>query len=158
VPGLIGMIRDDASALSRGRHTINVDVERGLWLKGSRSELRSAFSNLVYNAVRYTPDGGRIDVRWYADDDGAHFEVQDTGIGIAAHHLPRLTERFYRVDVGRSREMGGTGLGLAIVKHVLMRHGSELRIESELGKGSLFAADFAPERIVRAAVPKLQAV
>ncbi|MEJ2344700.1 MAG: phosphate regulon sensor histidine kinase PhoR [Gammaproteobacteria bacterium] len=158
VPGLIGMIRDDAVALSRGRHTINVDVERGLWLKGSRSELRSAFSNLVYNAVRYTPDGGHIDVRWYADDNGAHFEVQDTGVGIAAHHLPRLTERFYRVDVGRSREMGGTGLGLAIVKHVLMRHGTELRIESELGKGSLFAAEFAPERIVRAAVPKLQAI
>jgi len=144
VPAMLEMLREDALVLSQGRHTIALEAERALWLKGSRNELRSALSNLIYNAVRYTPDGGPIDIRWYRDDAGAHFEVQDTGIGVAPQHIPRLTERFYRVDVGRSREMGGTGLGLAIVKHVLMRHDAELRIESEVGKGSTFAFDFPP--------------
>lgn len=149
VPALLEMIREDAGALSQGHHTIELDAERGLWLRGDRGELRSAFSNLVYNAVRYTPDGGGITIRWQLREDSAHFEVQDTGIGIAAHHLPRLTERFYRVDVGRSREMGGTGLGLAIVKHVLARHESHLQIASEPGKGSVFSCDFAPSRTIR---------
>jgi two-component system phosphate regulon sensor histidine kinase PhoR len=144
VPAMLEMLREDALVLSQGKHTIALEAERALWLKGSRNELRSAFSNLIYNAVRYTPDGGPIDIRWYRDDAGAHFEVQDTGIGVAPQHIPRLTERFYRVDVGRSREMGGTGLGLAIVKHVLMRHDAELRVESEVGKGSTFAFDFPP--------------
>jgi two-component system phosphate regulon sensor histidine kinase PhoR len=116
-------------------------------LSGRRNELYSAFSNLVFNAVQYTPAGGRITVMWYADAGGAHFEVADTGPGIAAHHIDRLTERFYRVDSARSRELGGTGLGLAIVKHVLTRHGATLRIDSELGEGSRFICDFPAERI-----------
>ncbi len=148
VPAMLEMLREDAVVLSQGKHDIELTVQRGLWLAGSRNELRSAFSNVIYNAVRYTPDGGRIDIRWFADAAGAHFEVQDTGIGIAAQHIPRLTERFYRVDVGRSREMGGTGLGLAIVKHVLMRHDADLRVESEPGQGSLFAFDFPPALVV----------
>ncbi len=157
VPGLLGMIRDDAIALSQGKHSIGLEAEPGLWLSGSRSELRSAFSNLVYNAVRYTPDEGTIEIRWASHDGGACFEVQDTGIGIASHHLLRLTERFYRVDVGRSREMGGTGLGLAIVKHVLMRHGSELQVDSEPGKGSTFRCVFDAGRVIRSAVAASQA-
>ncbi len=149
VPALLETLREDAMALSSGSHTIALDADPDLWLQGSRNELRSAFSNLIYNAVRYTPHGGRIDIRWYADEDGAHFAVADTGIGIAPQHIERLTERFYRVDVGRSRETGGTGLGLAIVKHVLMRHSAELRIDSSPGKGSTFTCDFPSSLIVR---------
>lgn len=152
VPALLSMLREDAEALSKGSHDIALDAQGGLWLLGSRGELRSAFSNLIYNAVRYTPAGGSIRIRWYADDDGAHFEVADTGIGIAAQHIPRLTERFYRVDVGRSREAGGTGLGLAIVKHVLVRHDARLSVESKLGEGSVFACHFPPERIAHEAI------
>jgi two-component system phosphate regulon sensor histidine kinase PhoR len=111
-------------------------------IEGHAEELRSAFSNLIFNAVRYTPAGGEIRVRWYADKKGQHFEVRDTGEGIAPEHIPRLTERFYRVDVGRSRNQNGTGLGLAIVKHVLNRHQGVMRIESTLGEGSTFWCDF----------------
>lgn len=115
---------------------------------GSSSELLSALSNLVSNAVRYTPAGGRIDVRWQPLPDGrAEFSVKDTGPGIAPEHLPRLTERFYRVDPSRSRETGGTGLGLAIVKHVVQRHGAELRIESTQGQGSRFSIVFPASRL-----------
>ncbi len=152
VPALLGMLREDAEVLSRNSHTIELDAQSGLWLLGSRTELRSAFSNLIYNAVRYTPAGGRIQIRWYSDDEGAHFEVADSGIGIAAQHIPRLTERFYRVDVGRSREAGGTGLGLAIVKHVLMRHDARLSVSSEPGVGSVFACHFLPEQIAQEAL------
>jgi two-component system phosphate regulon sensor histidine kinase PhoR len=155
VPALLEMIKEDAVVLSRGQHAIRLQASPGLWLIGSRSELRSAFSNLVYNAVRYTPEGGQIDIRWYSDEKGAHFEVKDTGKGIAAHHLPRLTERFYRVDVGRSRETGGTGLGLAIVKHVLMRHDADLRIDSAIGKGSTFRCDFPVECTMQKPVKQL---
>jgi two-component system phosphate regulon sensor histidine kinase PhoR len=102
----------------------------------------------VVNAVRYTGEGGVIRIRWYRDAEGAHLAVSDTGIGIPAHHIPRLSERFYRVDQGRSRDSGGTGLGLAIVKHVLKRHRAQLYIESTLGKGTLFRCDFPPEMIV----------
>lgn len=149
VPALLGMLREDAEVLSKGGHAITLEAEPGLWLLGSRGELRSAFSNLIYNAVRYTPAGGTIAIRWYADQDGAHFEVRDTGIGISAQHIPRLTERFYRVDVGRSREAGGTGLGLAIVKHVLMRHEARLTIQSTPGTGSVFACHFKPADLYR---------
>lgn len=143
VATVLASIREEALVLSgERRHTIHLDADPGLQLRGSGEELRSAFSNLVFNAVRYTPDGGDIHIRWYTNDTGAHFEVRDTGVGIAAEHIPRLTERFYRVDAGRSRESGGTGLGLAIVKHVLNRHEGQLRIESELGKGSTFVCDF----------------
>ncbi len=145
VPGLVQMIREDAEALSGGRHEIGCEADPDLWLLGSAGELRSAFSNLVYNAVRYTPEGGTIRIRWGRLDDGrCGFEVEDTGIGIEPVHIPRLTERFYRVDVGRSRAQGGTGLGLAIVKHVLARHGAELEIRSRPGEGSLFRCVFPP--------------
>lgn len=150
VPAMLAAIREDAEALSGERkHTITLEADAALWLKGSDGELRSAFSNLVFNAVKYTPEGGKINVRWYADEKGAHLEVIDTGVGIAPHHIPRLTERFYRVDVGRSRASGGTGLGLAIVKHVLNRHDGKLRIESEVEKGSKFICDFPLNMVVR---------
>jgi two-component system phosphate regulon sensor histidine kinase PhoR len=117
---------------------------------GASSELLSALSNLVSNAVRYTPTGGAVEVRWQLSEDGrSEFSVQDTGPGIAAEHVPRLTERFYRIDRSRSRETGGTGLGLAIVKHVAQRHGAELRIESRPGAGSTFAIFFPAARLRR---------
>ena len=117
-------------------------------LIGSASELHSAFGNLIGNAVRYTPQGGRIELSWRVCQGAGEFTVSDTGIGIASEHLPRLTERFYRVDRSRSRETGGTGLGLAIVKHVLTRHQATLAVESELGRGSRFTVRFSPARLV----------
>ncbi len=127
--------------------SLELELDHDLRLRGAERELYSAFFNLATNAHRYTPSGGRISLRWYRDEDGAHFEVQDSGVGIPPEHIPRLTERFYRVDVGRSREAGGTGLGLAIVKHVLSRHQAQLYIESTPGHGSLFSCDFPPEAI-----------
>ena len=138
----------EARALSAGRHEIALAVDTPSLLQGCANELRSAFSNLAGNAVRYTPAGGRIDLSWRVRDGCGEFVVADTGIGIAAQHLPRLTERFYRVDRSRSRETGGTGLGLAIVKHVLTRHQATLEIESELGRGSRFTARFPARRLV----------
>jgi two-component system phosphate regulon sensor histidine kinase PhoR len=136
-------IRADALVVSGDDgHQIMVDVKPGLKLRGNRAELRSAFSNLVVNAVRYTPVKGRITIRAYEDPSGVHVAVVDTGIGIAKEDIPRLTERFYRVDAARSRHVGGTGLGLAIVKHVLLRHHSQLVIESVFGQGSTFRCDF----------------
>ena len=149
VPGMLASIREDALGLSADKqHQIILEVDQNLWLKGISNEIHSAFSNLVFNAVRYTPAQGEITIRWYRDEQGAHFEVQDSGIGIPPHNIPRLTERFYRVDVGRSREVGGTGLGLAIVKHVLQRHQGELRIKSIVNKGSTFICDFPSSRII----------
>jgi len=116
-------------------------------LTGSAKELHSAFSNLVSNAVRYTPEGGTVTLFWGLEGGRGVFGVQDTGIGVEPRHIPRLTERFYRVDQGRSRETGGTGLGLAIVKHVLTRHQASLEVQSELGKGSVFRAVFPAQRI-----------
>jgi two-component system phosphate regulon sensor histidine kinase PhoR len=139
VSTLVAELEVEARALSAGRHEIVCSAEP-IRVRGSRDELRSAFGNLVSNAIRYTPSGGRIVLSWRAQDDGAVFEVRDSGIGIAPEHLPRLTERFYRVDRSRSRETGGTGLGLAIVKHVLMRHQGRLLVESEEGRGSTFRA------------------
>ena len=110
------------------------------------SELASAFGNLVSNAVRYTPRGGKVTLLWSEDAQGAQFSVEDTGVGIAPEHLPRLTERFYRVDRSRSRESGGTGLGLAIVKHALARHQATLHVESTPGAGSRFIARFPAQR------------
>ena len=121
-------------------------MNTGLCLKGRESELYSAFSNLVFNAIRYTPAGGFITIRWELSDGEAVFTVEDSGIGIEPHHIPRVTERFYRVDNGRSRSTGGTGLGLAIVKHVVLRHEGWLEIESELDKGSEFRCYFPSER------------
>ena len=139
---MLNSILADAQVLSAGRHAITLTIESPSAVSGCANELRSAFSNLAGNAVRYTPDGGRIELIWRVRDEFGEFIVSDTGIGIAAQHLPRLTERFYRVDRSRSRETGGTGLGLAIVKHVLTRHHATLEIESEPGKGSRFIARF----------------
>jgi len=144
---LLDRLGAEARALSNGRHRIVVDGEEGIDLVGSEKELSSAFGNLVSNAIRYTPETGTVRLRWHRTDDGAAFDVEDTGIGIAPEHLPRLTERFYRVDRGRSRETGGTGLGLAIVKHALSRHGAALDIASTLGEGSTFTARFAGPRV-----------
>ncbi len=131
----------EARALSAGRHQINLECH-GPDLVGSSDELRSAFGNLVSNAIRYTPDGGQIDIIWGNEESGPVFTVRDNGIGIEAQHLSRLTERFYRVDKNRSRETRGTGLGLAIVKHVMLRHGATLAIDSTPGKGSAFSVRF----------------
>jgi two-component system phosphate regulon sensor histidine kinase PhoR len=140
---MLHTIGEEARILSGEQaHRITLLADENLVLEGRREELRSAFSNLIFNAVRYTPAQGDITVRWYQDERGLHFEVSDTGEGIAPEHLPRLTERFYRVDVGRSRQQGGTGLGLAIVKHVLLRHQGQLHIDSTLGQGSTFRCDF----------------
>jgi two-component system phosphate regulon sensor histidine kinase PhoR len=149
---LVREVADEARALSGGRHSIAVEGETCL-MRGSRDELRSAFGNLVSNAIRYTPAGGRITLRWSTLADGALFEVEDTGIGIAPEDIPRVTERFYRVDKGRSRETGGTGLGLAIVKHVLLRHQGRLDIRSQVGVGSTFTV-WLPEarRVVAPAI------
>jgi two-component system phosphate regulon sensor histidine kinase PhoR len=148
VPEMIGDIHKQAQALSgERRHIFFLAVDPSLWISGVQAELHSAFANLVFNAVQYTPARGVIRVRWYQDAAGAHFLVQDQGIGIAPQHIARITERFYRVDPGRSRAEGGTGLGLAIVKHVLQRHGARLHIDSVLGQGSTFRCDF-PEAIV----------
>ena len=149
VAAVLDEVVNEARRVGEGKsHRLALEADPDLRLLGRPNELRSLFSNLVFNAVRYTPPGGEIRVRWHRDDQGRPvFEVSDTGIGIAAHHIPRLTERFYRVDVGRSRQEGGTGLGLAIVKHVLMRHGGQLEIESEVGVGSRFRAVFPAERI-----------
>ena len=137
----------EARALSAGRHRVEVARESSAGLFGSEKELSSAFGNLVSNAIRYTPEGGTVRLRWKDVDEGAAFEVEDTGIGIAPEHIPRLTERFYRVDRGRSRDSGGTGLGLAIVKHALARHGATLDITSKPGEGSRFAARFSGPRV-----------
>ncbi|MGD8514368.1 MAG: phosphate regulon sensor histidine kinase PhoR [Granulosicoccaceae bacterium] len=148
VSQMLKVLLDEARSLScEHQHDISLECEDGLVLLGNDTELRSAFSNLVFNAVRYTPDKGQIKIRWYADHEGAHFAVTDSGIGIAPQHIPRLTERFYRVDVARSRHTGGTGLGLAIVKHVLQRHEASLHIDSTPGKGSTFRCDFDSTRM-----------
>jgi two-component system phosphate regulon sensor histidine kinase PhoR len=142
IGSMLEEIRRDGEALSGGRHQISLVVESGD-IEGSGEELHSAFSNLVSNAVRYTPEKGCIELIWRDSEIGPQFVVRDNGIGIRPEHIVRLTERFYRVDKGRSRATQGTGLGLAIVKHVLMRHGAALKIESEPGKGSAFIAQFA---------------
>jgi len=145
---LLERLRVEAQALSEGRHRIFLRIEGALDLIGAESEIASAFLNLVTNAVRYTPDGGEIRIGWAVEPGGAEFSVEDTGIGIAPEHLPRLTERFYRVDRGRSRESGGTGLGLSIVKHVVARHQATLDVRSEPGKGSRFSVRFPAARLV----------
>jgi two-component system phosphate regulon sensor histidine kinase PhoR len=152
VPQMLKVLAEEARSLSGYKnHDISLECDDNLFIIGNEQELRSAFSNLAFNAVNYTPAGGEVSLSWYRDDEGAHFAVRDTGIGIPAQHIERLTERFYRVDVGRSRHSGGTGLGLAIVKHVLQRHRASLHIESQAGQGSLFRCDFTPEQIVTGA-------
>ena len=156
IDSLLRTIKNDAQALSGQRNqTITLDVEADIALKGSETELRSAFSNLVFNAVKYTQDGGSIRIRWWADGSGAHLSVQDSGVGIDNKHLPRLTERFYRVDSSRNASTGGTGLGLAIVKHVLLRHRARLEISSVLGHGSTFTCHFPPVQVTKSVNPDL---
>jgi two-component system phosphate regulon sensor histidine kinase PhoR len=154
---LLQQLAVDARAFSAGRHRIDVEVDASAHLLATPSELDSAVRNLLTNAVRYTPDGGRITVSWAVFGGEGLLSVRDTGIGIAAEHLPRLTERFYRVDRGRSRETGGTGLGLAIVKHVAQRHGARLEIDSRIGSGSTFSLRFPASRIGSPPAPDGQA-
>ena len=157
---LFAQVAIDAKVLSAGRHTLVFPATVEVQIAGAANELLSAITNLVMNAVRYTPEGGRIEMSWRVLADGAgEIAVRDTGPGIAREHLPRLTERFYRVDGSRSRDTGGTGLGLAIVKHVVQRHGGELDIQSEVGQGSMFRLVFPAARVrdASAAVPAFPA-
>lgn len=148
---LLREIGNEAQEVSRGRHALVFEVDDERPMEGRRSELYSAFSNLVFNALQYTPDGGEVRVRWWADEQGCHLTVTDTGIGISPKDLPRLTERFYRVDVARSRATGGTGLGLAIVKHAVERHNGHMDIDSEFGQGSTFSCHFPLTRLAQKA-------
>lgn len=150
VDALIQRAQTDGMALSSGRHEITASGGEGVEIAGAPTELLSAVGNLLNNAVRYTPAGGRIGVHWRArPDGGGYVEVVDTGPGIAREHIPRITERFYRIDSSRSRETGGTGLGLSIVKHVVQRHGGEIEVESEPAKGATFRLIFPAARLRR---------
>jgi two-component system, OmpR family, phosphate regulon sensor histidine kinase PhoR len=152
--GLVQRALADATALSAGRHRLEAPPTLDVEIAGSDSELFSAVTNLLNNAVRYTPEGGVIGLHWRWREDGSgEIEVRDSGIGIAREHIPRLTERFYRVDGSRSRDTGGTGLGLSIVKHVVQRHGGEIDISSEPGKGSSFKLIFPALRLRRVPLP-----
>ncbi|MCC5827034.1 ATP-binding protein, partial [Alkalimonas sp.] len=146
VPELLHYLEQEAHSLNRDKqHQIEFHIDEQLVVKGSADELRSAFSNLITNAIKYTPPGGEIKVSWQRQHHKAVFSVNDNGEGIAPKHVKRLTERFYRVDQARSRATGGSGLGLAIVKHVLSRHNSRLLIFSEPGAGSSFSFSLAAE-------------
>lgn len=143
VPDILDLIVQEAESLSAERaHKFYLEVDEDIWLHGNYRELYSAFSNLIFNAVQYTPDGSIIRIRWYMDGKNIRLEVIDNGPGIPAEHLSRLTERFYRVDEGRSRDKGGTGLGLAITKHVMQRHNGELAISSQVKFGTTFTCIF----------------
>jgi two-component system phosphate regulon sensor histidine kinase PhoR len=148
VGALLAAAQKEALQLEQRPERVRLKIETDACLLGSESELHSIVSNLLSNAVKYTPAHGEIELRWWLDDRGAHLSVRDTGIGIAPEHIPRLTERFYRVDAGRARDRGGAGLGLAIVKHAVQRHDGTLRIESKEGAGSTFTCDFPRERVV----------
>ena len=147
---LLSAVRSRKDVLARPVHpkSVEVSIESDAELLGDEAMVQSAFSNLVDNAAKYTPPDGSMSIRWWTDEQGGHFAVRDTGPGIPGEHLPRLTERFYRVDPGRSRETGGSGLGLAIVKHALYRHGARLEIQSTEGRGSTFSCHFPPERVL----------
>ncbi len=148
VAGMLSLLRREAMAQTERPREVSLKVESNNLLLGSEQELHSIFSNLITNAVKYTPPDGRVDIRWWADASGGHFSVSDTGVGIAREHLPRITERFYRVDPGRSRNTGGSGLGLSIVKHALQRHNATLQVESEDGRGSTFSCHFPARRVL----------
>jgi two-component system phosphate regulon sensor histidine kinase PhoR len=147
VVALMAQLRQDVLARPQHPAQVQVRADSSAMLLGEEMQIHSAFANLVDNAAKYTPTDGSVQIRWWTDDKGGHFCVTDTGIGIAPEHIPRLTERFYRVDAGRSRATGGSGLGLAIVKHVLQRHGAQLSIESQEGRGSKFTCHFPRERL-----------
>ena len=150
VAALIERVRSECAAGDAGRRMIGVGIESQARLLGSAQELHSVVANLVSNAVKFTPADGTVQIRWWTDARGGHLSVADNGAGIARQHLPRLTERFYRVDQGRSRDAGGSGLGLAIVKHGLQHHGARLAIESTEGQGSTFTCEFPAGRIAAA--------
>ena len=147
VPLMLRVVEREAQTLSNGKHTLTFEVEPNLKVHGNEEQLRSAISNLVYNAVNHTPAGTHITVGWHRLSQGVIFSVEDNGPGIGAEHLPRLTERFYRVDKARSRQTGGSGLGLAIVKHALSHHEAKLDVESSVGKGTTFSF-ILPERLI----------
>jgi len=147
VAGLLALMRKEVLARPDRPAQFDLNLESDALLLGAEPELHSIFQNLITNAVKYTPSAGTVSVRYWTDGLGGHVAVADTGIGIPAAHIPRLTERFYRVDAGRSRKLGGSGLGLAIVKHALQRHGAQLEITSEEGKGSTFTCHFPPARV-----------
>jgi two-component system, OmpR family, phosphate regulon sensor histidine kinase PhoR len=148
IGGMLALLRKEVLTREERPQKVSVVLDSDALLRGNETELHSIASNLVSNAVKYTPREGEIEMRWWTDAAGGHLSVRDTGIGIASEHIPRLTERFYRVDAGRSRSMGGSGLGLAIVKHALQRHGATLTVESEEGVGSTFTCHFPVGRIV----------
>jgi two-component system phosphate regulon sensor histidine kinase PhoR len=158
ISALLAMLRKDVVARPVHPRDIKIRIDSDAQLLGDEPEIHSAFSNLVDNAAKYTPAEGSIEMRWWVDDDGAHFSVTDTGMGIPSEHIPRLTERFYRVDAGRSRSTGGSGLGLAIVKHVLQRHGADLEVQSTIGTGSKFICHFPLTRVQPAAAVQTVAV
>ncbi len=143
---LQGLVVEAKNISGAKKHRITLKADSKVCLKGAENELKSLFSNLIINAIKYTPAKGLIKIYWGAEEGRAVFKVTDTGIGIAKKEIPRITERFYRVDKGRSRESGGTGLGLAIVKHILLRHQAELIVESQLGEGSTFTCVFPSAR------------
>ena len=148
VAAMAALLRKDVLARPAHPRQVEVATESQAHLLGDEAMVQSAFSNLVDNAAKYTPPEGSMLIRWWTDEEGGHFSVRDTGPGISSEHLPRLTERFYRVDPGRSRETGGSGLGLAIVKHALHRHGARLEIDSIEGRGSTFTCHFPRERVL----------
>jgi len=152
VPSMLERLHRDALASADRPRQVLLDLESIDGMFGSAHELESAFTNLLVNGMKYTPAEGTVRMRWWVDEEGAYFSVIDSGIGIPAEHIPRLTERFYRVDMGRSRGQGGSGLGLAIVKHALQRHGGWLDVQSAEGKGSTFTCHFPPQRIWKQAV------
>ena len=147
IGGMLSLLRKEALAREQRPAAIELRLDSDRRLLGSETEIHSIAANLVSNACKFTPADGSVEVRWWVDVEGGHLAVRDTGIGIPAEHLPRLTERFYRVDKGRSRKSGGSGLGLAIVKHALQRHGGRLAIESVEGRGSTFTCHFPARRV-----------
>jgi two-component system, OmpR family, phosphate regulon sensor histidine kinase PhoR len=153
IAALAALMRKDVLARAQHPRDVRVRIESTAQLRGDEPEIHSAFSNLVDNAAKYTPTEGSLEMRWWTDEEGGHFAVTDTGYGVPAEHIPRLTERFYRVDPGRSRSTGGSGLGLAIVKHVLQRHGAILEVQSTLGTGSTFTCHFPVDRLVQLSSP-----
>jgi two-component system, OmpR family, phosphate regulon sensor histidine kinase PhoR len=146
IAALFALLRREITVMERAPKVV-VKIDSDARLNGIETEIHSIVSNLASNAAKYTPQDGKVELRWWTDAMGAHIAVQDTGIGIPAEHIPRLTERFYRVDAGRARDVGGSGLGLAIVKHALQRHDGSLQIQSQEGRGSTFTCHFPPQRI-----------
>lgn len=157
IPGMLALLRKETLALEHRPHEVKLTLDSTDWLKGVESEVHSIVSNLLSNAVKYTPPQGEIELRWWRDEEGGHIAVRDTGVGIAPEHIPRLTERFYRVDSGRSRDLGGSGLGLSIVRHALQRHDGTLTIDSVEGRGSTFACHFPASRLMQPPAEYLRA-